>query len=110
MSFQEHIWLACFKNYELISLFRAIAIREAPALRYQGAGTAVTPAEVDKRSKIAATYTGIDRASTARLISSLSLGLGLELYGDYFCCCTIVPREFGIKATPTMHPGEQICI
>jgi hypothetical protein len=47
MAFQEYFWLACFENYELmlIPLSRAIAIREAPALRYQRAGTAVTPVQ-----------------------------------------------------------------
>lgn len=45
MPFQEYFWLACLENYELISLSRAIAIREASALRYQCAGTAVTPVQ-----------------------------------------------------------------
>lgn len=76
MPFQEYFWLACFENYELI-VFQGH--------RYPRGSSAALPgrengsnasAEVDKRSKIAATYTGIDRASTARLISSLS-GLGL---------------------------------
>lgn len=64
----------------------------------QRCATSNASAEVDKRSKIAATYTGIDRASTARLISSLSrLGLGAFMEPTSLA---ITPREFGIKTTP----------
>lgn len=70
----QYFWLACFENYELIA-FQGHRYPRDSSIALPGRENG--SAEVDKRSKIAATYTGIDRASTARLISSLSrLGLG----------------------------------
>lgn len=93
------------KKLQVSFVSRAIDIREAPGAALPGRGYGSNAgAEVDKRSKIAATYTGIDRASTARLISSLGLGLD---FMEPTSPGRAITREFGIKTTPRAQSEMQ---